>query len=77
MERAIEQIRQLIQYHENKLEEWIEFISNRDEGHNDDEINDYVKETVIDNSRKVYKELIDELNQAILILQNTGVGVRD
>lgn len=67
MKKAIEQIRQLIHYHEKDLQRHLDFI-------NSDRYKENVQEgsveSVIEHTKEIYKELIDELNQAIEILEN-------
>jgi hypothetical protein len=71
MDNAIQQIKNLIQYHDNQLKEHIEFyksdrfVAGSVEG---------ATEFAIKNATKIYTDLIKELNEAISILEKQNGG---
>jgi hypothetical protein len=71
MKRAIASVKQLINYHENRRNEMIEFF-------NSDKYRKVISEPVDENIKKViehtdriYNELVDELKLAIEVLEKT------
>lgn len=66
MQNTIQQIRNLIQSHENDLRNWIDFFESKKFSDNSQ---DNAKEFAIENTKKIYRDLIDELNKAISILE--------
>lgn len=62
MEKVIVQIEQLIEYHKNELQNWIEFVNSHEFEEN---IGENSKEFVIEKSKESYKDLISKLYETI------------
>jgi hypothetical protein len=70
MDKAIIQIKQLIQYHENQRDEYLDFFDTdkyKSQLHQEADT-----QLVKDHTNKIYADLIHELNRAIAIIEKYG-----